>query len=211
MYVYSVAQSCSTLCFFLDCSLLCPWNSLGKNTGGGSHSFLQGIFPNQGSTFKTDWISCITGRFFTIWATREAPRPQYSMICGTGEQRTELPGIRLSISILENPNTRKWGSRYIYPQDQPLVSKTTPTGSEWLKCSRTCWRYLLNLALRCSRGRQSRRRSLRQSLRSARDGDWWVAGRRKAKRATRVWERHPFQKHGRTWASYNVLLFTTDN
>ena len=29
--------------------LLCPWNSPGKNTGVGSHSLLQGIFPIQGS------------------------------------------------------------------------------------------------------------------------------------------------------------------
>ena len=28
---------------------LCPWNSLGKNTGMGSHSLLQEIFPTQGS------------------------------------------------------------------------------------------------------------------------------------------------------------------
>ena len=26
-----------------------PWNSLDKNTGVGSHSLLQGIFPTQGS------------------------------------------------------------------------------------------------------------------------------------------------------------------
>ena len=29
--------------------LLCPWNSLGKNTRVGSHPLLQGIFPTQGS------------------------------------------------------------------------------------------------------------------------------------------------------------------
>ena len=29
--------------------LLCSWNSPGKNTGEGSHSILQGIFPTQGS------------------------------------------------------------------------------------------------------------------------------------------------------------------
>ena len=29
--------------------LFCPWDSLGKNTGVGSHSLLQGIFLNQGS------------------------------------------------------------------------------------------------------------------------------------------------------------------
>ena len=28
--------------------LLCPWNFPGKNTGVGSHFFLQGIFPTQG-------------------------------------------------------------------------------------------------------------------------------------------------------------------
>ena len=41
-----------TLCNSMDCSppgwLLCPWNSPGKNTGVGCHSFLQGIFPAQG-------------------------------------------------------------------------------------------------------------------------------------------------------------------
>ena len=31
-------------------SLLCPWDSPGKNTGVGSHALLQGIFPSQGST-----------------------------------------------------------------------------------------------------------------------------------------------------------------
>ena len=30
------------------CQLLCPWNYLGKNTGVGSHSLLQGVFPTQG-------------------------------------------------------------------------------------------------------------------------------------------------------------------
>ena len=29
-------------------SLLCPWNSPGKNTGVGYHFLLQGIFPTQG-------------------------------------------------------------------------------------------------------------------------------------------------------------------
>ena len=28
--------------------LLCPWDSLGKNTGVGGHALLQGIFPIQG-------------------------------------------------------------------------------------------------------------------------------------------------------------------
>ena len=48
--------------------LLCPWDYLGKNTGLGCHFFLQGIFPTQG----LNQVSCTAGRFFTIWAPREA-------------------------------------------------------------------------------------------------------------------------------------------
>ena len=29
--------------------LLCPWDSLGKNTGVGSHSLLQGVHPDGGT------------------------------------------------------------------------------------------------------------------------------------------------------------------
>ena len=41
-----VVQSCLTLCEPMNCS---PWNSPGQNTGVGSLSLLQGIFPTQGS------------------------------------------------------------------------------------------------------------------------------------------------------------------
>ena len=46
-----VTQPCPTICNPQDCSppLLCPWNFPDKNTGVGSHSLLQGIFPTQGS------------------------------------------------------------------------------------------------------------------------------------------------------------------
>ena len=42
-----VAWSCLTPSDPMECSLpgiLCPWDSPGKNTGVGNHSFLQGIF-----------------------------------------------------------------------------------------------------------------------------------------------------------------------
>ena len=48
-------------------SFLCPWNSPGMNTGVGCHSLLQGIFQPRGQTR----VPCISGRFFTVWATRE--------------------------------------------------------------------------------------------------------------------------------------------
>ena len=46
----SESVSCSVMSDFLQphglqpTRLLCPWNSLGKNTGVGSHSFLQGAY-----------------------------------------------------------------------------------------------------------------------------------------------------------------------
>ena len=41
MKVKKVIQSCLTICDPMDC----PWNSPGQNTGVGSLSLLQGIFP----------------------------------------------------------------------------------------------------------------------------------------------------------------------
>ena len=46
-----------------------PWNSPGQNTGVGSHSLLQGNLLDLG---MESWVSCIAGRFLTLWATREA-------------------------------------------------------------------------------------------------------------------------------------------
>ena len=43
-----LAQSCPTLCNPMDYTYS-PWNFPGQNTGVGSLSFLQGIFPTQGS------------------------------------------------------------------------------------------------------------------------------------------------------------------
>ena len=62
-----------TLCDIMDCSL--PGTSVhgdspGKNAVVGCHGLLQGIFPTQGLHPGL----CTAGGFFTIWATREAPR-----------------------------------------------------------------------------------------------------------------------------------------
>ena len=48
--------------------LLCPWNSPGKSTGVGSHSFLQGIFPTQ--IIEPGLLHC--RQILYIWTTREA-------------------------------------------------------------------------------------------------------------------------------------------
>ena len=67
-----VAQSCPTLCDPMDCSL----------PGSSVYWILQArilelvaIPFSRGSSRPRDWthVSCIAGRFFTVWATSEAP------------------------------------------------------------------------------------------------------------------------------------------
>ena len=50
IYIRSESESCSVMSVSLQPhGLYSPWNSPGWNTGVGSLSLLQGIFPNQGS------------------------------------------------------------------------------------------------------------------------------------------------------------------
>ena len=71
-----VAQSCPTLCDPLDCS----------PPGSYLHGILQArilkwvpISSARGSSQPRDWtqVSCIAGRLFTVWATREAQSQSY--------------------------------------------------------------------------------------------------------------------------------------
>ena len=50
--------------------LLCPWDSLGKNTGAGCHFLLQGIFLTQGS--NPGFLHY--RQILTVWATKEVLR-----------------------------------------------------------------------------------------------------------------------------------------
>ena len=84
----SESESCSVVSESLwPHGLYSPWNSLGQNTGVGSLSLLQGIFPTKpkntelGNLSLLQWIfltrnqtgiACIVGGFFTNWAIREA-------------------------------------------------------------------------------------------------------------------------------------------
>ena len=51
----------------VDCKLLCPWDSPGKNIGVGSHFLLQAIFLTQG--LNSDIQQC--RQILYCWATRE--------------------------------------------------------------------------------------------------------------------------------------------
>ena len=75
--------------------LYSPWNSLGQNTGVGSLSLLQGIFPTQG--------------FFTSWATREVLSMNVCILkCWTKEW------------VSRSPRQRVWGQRLAGLPPEPL-------------------------------------------------------------------------------------------
>ena len=80
MEVKEESESCSSMSdSFWPHGLCSPWNIPGQNTGVGNLSLLQGIFLTRNQT----GVSYITGRFFTNWAMREAPRrKQVSLFVG---------------------------------------------------------------------------------------------------------------------------------
>ena len=79
--------------------LLCPQNSPGQNTGVGSHSLLQGIFPTQ----ELNWgLPELAGRFFTIWATRKETHNTHQLIKGTKESWTKGTCFTLIDSFSSN-------------------------------------------------------------------------------------------------------------
>ena len=88
-----VAQSCPTLCDPMDCSL----------SGSSVHGIFQAIVLewiaisfSKGSSQPRDrtWVSCIAGRFFTAWATRETPNWSTDII-----DSTQAPALPLFLSF----------------------------------------------------------------------------------------------------------------
>ena len=67
-----VAQSCLTLCDPMDCSS--PGSSVCEILQARMQTWVAILFSRRSSRC-TDWtgVSCIAGRFFTIWAAREVP------------------------------------------------------------------------------------------------------------------------------------------
>ena len=108
-----VAQLCPTLCNPMDCSL----------PGPSVHGILQArilewvaISFSRGSYRSRDWtrVSCIGGRFFTAWVTRESLQlsdknfnfRKSSSIYGLGRSPGGGNGNPLQYSCLENPMDR---------------------------------------------------------------------------------------------------------
>ena len=90
----SVASVVSNSLWPYRVRLLCPWDTLGKNTGVCCHALLQGIFPTQHQT-HVSCISCTAGIFFTHWSTWKA----HSIGIRTGK---EINGIELRVQKYTN-------------------------------------------------------------------------------------------------------------
>ncbi|CAI9165931.1 unnamed protein product [Rangifer tarandus platyrhynchus] len=78
--------------------LLCPRDSPGKNTRVGCHALLQGIFPTQGSILRPFMSPSLTGRFFTISATWEAPQEAGAGLKVKKDQRARGENERIHIA-----------------------------------------------------------------------------------------------------------------
>ena len=77
-----VSQSCPTLCD--PHGLYRPWNSPDQNTGVGSHSLLQGIFPTQGSNPGLCHCRCVLYQLGKPITCRLVPKnqPRRRMLSG---------------------------------------------------------------------------------------------------------------------------------
>ena len=116
------------------CRFLCPWNSPGKNTGVGS------CFFSRGSSQARDWtqVSHIAGRFFIVWATREAqeywsgePLSLLQQIFTTQKSKQSLLHFRWILYQLSYQGSSRilesvaylFSSRYSQPRDKTQVSR----------------------------------------------------------------------------------------
>ena len=101
------AQSRSILCNPMDRSPLgssVHGDSPGKSTGVGFHALLQGILPTRDRT----QVSCIAGRFFTVWTTKLPCRVEASFKPSPlwGHPWGRNKALRDNWSLYVNPSLR---------------------------------------------------------------------------------------------------------
>ena len=78
--------------------LLCPWDSLGKNTGVGCHFLLQGVFLTQG--LNPAFLHY--RQILTVWATKEALRKTNCPLWGVFHLFTDWEGFFLPPASLHS-------------------------------------------------------------------------------------------------------------
>ena len=96
--------------------VLCPWNSPGKNTGVGSHSFLQRIFLTQGlhpDLLHCRWnlyrlssventLNCCEGPVLPWVRSRPIWTLGSSFVSWEDQASLSLAGYRLTVSLIES-------------------------------------------------------------------------------------------------------------
>ena len=89
-----------------------------KNTGLGSVSILQQIFPTK----ELNQVSCIAGGFFTNWAIKEAHRRESWTIKKTEHQRIDTFKLRFWRRRLRVPWTTRRSNQSILKEISPQYS-----------------------------------------------------------------------------------------
>ena len=90
------------------------WNSLGQNTGVGSLSLLQGIFPTQ--------VSHIAGKFFTSWTSREAQKWCQSTLKSESESCSVMSDFATPLTVAHQAPLSMGFSRQEYWSGLPFPS-----------------------------------------------------------------------------------------
>ena len=124
-----VSQLCLTLCNLMDCSL--PDSSV--------HGIFQArilehaVIPfSRGSSQLRDraWVTCIAGRFFTIWATREANRDSFLLLFSQVYQFRSVQFSRSVVSDSLQPHESQH-ARPPCPSPTPRVHSDSHPSSQW--------------------------------------------------------------------------------
>ena len=125
-----VAQSCPTLCDPMDCS------PPGFSVRGGSPGKNTGVFSSVGSSWPRNQtrVSCIAGKFFTSWATKEAHicgPVQFSSVtqsCPTlcGPMNRSTPGLPVHHQLPEFTQTHVHRVSNAIQPSHPLLSPSPP-------------------------------------------------------------------------------------
>ena len=118
-----VAQSCPALCDSMDCSLegffLCPRNSPARILELVAIPFFRGSSRTRDQT----WVSCIAGRFFTLWTISEAlPSSQLS------EKLQEYPCLRTLAPERRKTFSPKWLTKSLF-----LIQGLSISQDDWFQ------------------------------------------------------------------------------
>ena len=106
--VISVSESHSVMSDSLwPPGLYRPWNSPGQNTGVGSISLLQGIFPTQGST----QVSLIAGGFFNIKLSHKGNPRILEWVAYPFSSGSSQPRNRTGVSCIAGGFFTNWAIR----------------------------------------------------------------------------------------------------